>query len=153
MTNPPVIHLAERRKAPAMPAKRAGKAQDRQSAIISLCVKYCQLLAAYDAGFDADPTGDSEFAGTGRQTFRALRLLTKIVALSPHQSAGAEALSENEARAMTAVLCSLYGLRNGEELLPEEKTFVSFFASCLTDYFGHCVAYRASEDCRVARVP
>ncbi|WP_247769522.1 hypothetical protein [Bradyrhizobium sp. 192] len=108
------------------------------------------MLASYDAGFDADPTGDNEFAGTGRQTFRARRILMKLVALNPHQSNGADPITENEARAMTAVLRSLYGLRNGEDLLPEEKTFVAFFAGSLADHFGHRASYRTSEECRAA---
>lgn len=131
MTNPPVIHLAERRKAPAASAKIAGKAQDRQSAIISLCVKYCQLLASYDAGFDADPTGDNEFAGTGRQTFRARRILMKLVALNPHQSNGADPITENEARAMTAVLRSLYGLRNGRICFRRKRRSLRFSRAAL----------------------
>ena len=109
----------------------------RQSAIIALCVKYCQLLGAYDAGFAADPTGNSDFAGTGRHFQRGVRILTKLVALNPHLQTGADPLNAMEVRAMAAVMQSLYGLRKGDELTPEELTFIAFFAGCVADHLDY----------------
>jgi hypothetical protein len=37
----------------------------KRSEIIQQCVIYVQQLAAYDAGFDVDRTGDSDFASKG----------------------------------------------------------------------------------------
>lgn len=146
MANPPVINLAERRPvaAPAMPKS---KATDRRSKIIRLCVQYCQLIAANDAGFAADPSGDAGFATAGNHLRRAARLLPKIVALSPHMVTGAEPLSADELAAKASVAQALYGLRSGEELEPDERLFMRFFAG---EVAGHLIA-RAEEAAEARR--
>lgn len=97
MANPAVIQLAERRPvaAPAMPKP---KATDRRLRIIRLCVQYCQLIGANDAGFTADPSGDGGFATAGNHLRRAARLLPKLVGLSPHMVTGADPLTADELR-------------------------------------------------------
>jgi hypothetical protein len=148
MTNPPVIHLAERRTgaAPAMPKP---KANDRRSKIIRLCVQYCQLIAASDAGFSADPSGDRGFATAGNHLRRAVRLLPKLVGLSPHMVTGAEPLSADELAAKAAVAQALYGFRSGEELEPDEQLFMRFFAGEVAGYL-EAQAAAAAEARRAA---
>ncbi|TGN75937.1 hypothetical protein EOW77_0032225 [Bradyrhizobium yuanmingense] len=143
MSNPPVIHLDERRAspAPATPKPAPKSTAGRQTKIIGLCVQYCQLLAAMDAGFDADPTSDRRFAAAGNHVRRAARILPKLVGLSPHMVAGAEPLNADELAAKAAVAQALYGFRNGEELEPDERLFMRFFAG---EVAGHLTA-RADE--------
>ncbi|UFW75482.1 hypothetical protein [Bradyrhizobium sp. WU425] len=140
MTNPPVLHLVARRQSPA-PAAPKVAATDREGKIIALCVQYCQLLGAMDAGFAADPTGNCEFASATNHVRRAVRILPKLVALSPHMVTGAEPLSANELRAKAAVAQALYGFRSGEELERDERLFMTFFAG---EVAGHLEA-RAVE--------
>lgn len=151
MSNPPVIQLTERR-AKSAPLEAPAPA-DRQSEIIRLCVQYCQLLGAMDAGFRADTTGDCLFASAGRHLFRAQRLLPKLVALSPHMRAGAPPLTANELRAKAAVMQALYGLHPNEDLLPIERSFIVSFAGEVADYFDAQVQAQAllnAEDRRAA---
>jgi hypothetical protein len=127
MLNPPVIQLSERRAA-AAPAMPKPQANDRRSKVIRLCVQYCQMIGAMDAGYAADPSGDCSFATAGNHLRRATRLLPKLVALSPHMVTGAEPLSADELKAKAAVAQALYGFRSGEEPEPGELLFLKFFA-------------------------
>lgn len=149
MSNPPVIHLDERRTSPA-PAISRSAATDRRSKTIALCVQYCQLLGAMDAGFAADPTGDCGFAAAGNHVRRAARILPKLVGLSPHMVTGADPLSVDELRAKAAVAQALYGFRSGEELEPDERLFMRFFAGEVAGYL-EAQADLAAEACRAAR--
>jgi hypothetical protein len=58
----------------------------KRSEIIQQCVIYVQQLAAYDAGFDVDRTGDSDFASKGGQIKKARRAMCKLIGLSPHKT-------------------------------------------------------------------
>jgi hypothetical protein len=58
-------------------------AAPERSEVIAQCVIYLQQLASYDAGFKADATGDSEYAGRGSQIGKAKRALGRLVGLSP----------------------------------------------------------------------
>lgn len=139
MSNPPVIQLDERRTNPASAtSKREPKSltTDRQSKIISLCVQYCQLLAAMDAGFEVDPTGDRRFAAAGNHVRKAAGLLPKLVALSPHMVTGAPPLTADELAAKAAVAQALYGFRSGEELEPDERLFMRFFSGEVAGYLA-----------------
>jgi len=49
------------------PAKNTKNEQPGHSKIIEQCVTYVQNLAAHDAGVRVDGTGNSEYAGKGRQ--------------------------------------------------------------------------------------
>jgi hypothetical protein len=52
------------------------------SKIIEQCVIYVQALAAYDAGFSVDRTGNSRYAGKGRQIKNASRAISKLIGLT-----------------------------------------------------------------------
>ncbi|WP_036027522.1 hypothetical protein [Bradyrhizobium yuanmingense] len=137
MSNPPVIQLDERRANPAPATSKPepkSAATDRQSKIISLCVQYCQLLAAMDVGFEVDPTGDRRFAAAGDHCRKAARILPKLVGLSPHMVTGAPPLTADELAAKAAVAQALYGFRSGEELEPDERLFMRIFSGEVAGY-------------------
>jgi hypothetical protein len=92
-------------KAKAKPAK-----PDR-SKIIEQAVIYVQHIAAYDAGFTVDLTGNSEHCGKGGPIKKARRAMMKLIGLSPHTTAGAAPLSAVELYAKAGVLAAMYGLR------------------------------------------
>jgi hypothetical protein len=50
--------------------------------VIEQCVIYVQSLAAYDAGFGVDRTGDADYAGKGRQISKARRRVNRSSAPS-----------------------------------------------------------------------
>jgi hypothetical protein len=52
-------------------AKPASETPAERSQIIELCVIYVQSLAAYDAGFSVDRTGDSDYASAGNHIRKA----------------------------------------------------------------------------------
>ncbi|WP_157158130.1 hypothetical protein [Bradyrhizobium genomosp. III] len=149
MSNPPVIQLAARRMNPP-PAMPKPVPNDREAKTIALCVKYCQLLAAMDVGFEVDPTDEQIHANRGNHLPRATRILPKLVGLSPHMVTGAAPLSAGELAAKAAVAQALYGFRSGEELEPAEALFMRIFAGEVAGYLA-AQAEQAAEARRVAR--
>jgi hypothetical protein len=109
-------------------SKKAEKvASDRRSKIIALSVRYLQLVAAFEAGFQADPTGNAEFATKGRLTARAGRILLKLAGSAPFP--GDMTLSLDELRAKAAVLKQLCIFEEDSELSEAERAFTAVFAS------------------------
>jgi hypothetical protein len=106
------------------------------SKIIEQCVIYVQALAAYDAGFSVDRTGNSRYAGKGRQIKNASRAISKLIGLSPHCRAGAAPLSALELHAKAGVLATMYGLRNGEQPDATEMAYIRFFAGEVIDFLA-----------------
>ena len=117
-------------------ANASAPADTKHSEIIKQCVIYVQLLAAYDAGFDVDHTGDSEYAGKGRQLGKARRVLSKLIGLSPHCKAGAVPLNALELHAKAGVLAAMYGLRKHEHPDAIEQAYVRFFAGEVSDFLA-----------------
>jgi hypothetical protein len=74
-------------------AKQKAVDTAKRSKIIEQCVIYVQQLAAYDAGFAVDHTGDYDHAGKGADIKKALRALHKLICLSPHKMLGGGALT------------------------------------------------------------
>ena len=109
-------------------------ATPERSEVIAQCVIYLQQLASYDAGFNADATGDSEYAGRGNQIGKAKRALIRLVGLSPACIEGKPPLSAKELHAKATVLNALYGLRQHEDLDPTESAYVRLFAREVEDY-------------------
>jgi hypothetical protein len=62
---------------------KAKEAKPEGSKIIEQAVVYVQQLAAYDAGFMVDRTGDADFCGTGDHIGKARRAMIKLIGLSP----------------------------------------------------------------------
>ena len=119
-----------------MSKKKKPTNESCRSAIIEQCVIYVQCLAAYDAGLSVDSTGDSEYAGNGRQISKAKRAMTKLIGLGPHAREGASPLSVLELHAKAAVLAKMYGLRNHEDLDQIEQAYVRFFAGEVSDFLA-----------------
>jgi len=107
-----------------------------RSKIIEQCVIYVQCLAAYDAGFSVDHTGDADYAGKGRQISKARRAMAKLIGLSPHCRAGTEPLTASELHAKAGVLAAMYGLRNHECPDKIEQTYIRFFAVEVSDFLA-----------------
>jgi hypothetical protein len=61
---------------------KAKEAKPEGSEIIKQAVIYAQSLAAHHAGFDADPTGDSEYASKLRGVGHCEKALAKLNALA-----------------------------------------------------------------------
>jgi len=116
-------------------SKRAAGDTGR-SKIIEQCVIYVQCLAAYDAGFSVDPTGDADYAGKGRQISKARRAMAKLIGLSPHCRAGAAPLTALELHAKAGVLAAMYGLRNDEQPDHIEQIYIRFFAGEVSDFLA-----------------
>ena len=111
-------------------------AASERSKIIEQCVIYVQCLAAYDAGFSVDHTGNSDYAGKGRQISKARRAMSKLIGLSPHCRAGAEPLTALELHAKAGVLAAMYGLRNDEQPDHIEQIYIRFFAGEVSDFLA-----------------
>ena len=111
-------------------------AAPERSKIIEQCVIYVQCLAAYDAGFSVDHTGNSDYAGKGRQISKARRAMAKLIGLSPHCRAGAEPLTALELHAKAGVLAAMYGLRNDEQPDHIEQIYIRFFAGEVSDFLA-----------------
>jgi hypothetical protein len=132
------VHSTPRRTASKIKAEKpAAPADVSRSEIIEQCVIYHQQLASYDAGFKADATGDSEYAGRGKQIGKAKRALSRLVGLSPACIEGKPPLSAKELHAKATVLSALYGLRQHEDLDPTESAYVRLFAREVEDYLNH----------------
>jgi hypothetical protein len=100
MTQAKSVHSTSRRTASKSKNKPKAKTttppDTGRSKIIEQCVIYVQCLAAYDAGFSVDHTGDSDCAGKGRQISKARRAMSKLIGLSPYLRAGAAPLTALE---------------------------------------------------------
>ena len=106
-----------------------------RSKIVEQAVVYAQALAAYHAGFEADPTGDSEYASRLGGVARSQKALTKLNALSPRKGPGESrsCLSADELQAKAKVLGLMYGLKKHEEPNETEKaSFAYSQAKCST---------------------
>ena len=121
-----------------MAAKKKLKApaNPERSKIIEQCVIYVQSIAAYDAGFAVDHTGDSDYAGKGGQMRNAKRAMSKLIALSSHLKGGATPLTAIELHAKAGVLAAMYGLRKDEQPDPIEQTYIRFFAGEVSDFLA-----------------
>jgi hypothetical protein len=104
------------------------------SEIIAQCVIYVQYLAAYDAGFSVDRSGDADYAGNGRHISKARRAMSKLIGLSPHLKEGAPSLTALELYAKAGVLAAMYGLRKGEHPDEIEAAYTRFFAGEVSDF-------------------
>jgi hypothetical protein len=114
----------------------AAETPTERSKIIEQCVTYVQSLAAYDAGFNVDCTGNSEYCGKGSQIKKARRAMCKLIGLSPHGKWGAAPLTAEELHAKAGVLAAMYGLRKDEQPDETETAYVRFFAGEVTDYLA-----------------
>lgn len=110
---------------------------DRRAETIRLSVRYLQLLGAFDAGFAADPTCNSEFAGVGHHVPDAFHLLGNLSDLG-----NGEPRTADELRALVAVVQGLYGLRDTETLAAAERDFILLFAGEVAAYFEAQAAQR-----------
>ena len=106
------------------------------SKIIEQCVIYVQQLAAYDAGFEVDHTGDSDYANKGGHFKKARRAMCELIGLSPHKTPGAGALTALELHAKAGVLAAMYGLRKHEHPDEIEQAYVRFFAGEVSDFLA-----------------
>ena len=68
--------------------KAAAPKLPKRSEIVEQCVIYVQQVAAWDAGFRVDLSGEQDYAGKGRHLKKANRALFNLIALSPHLKAG-----------------------------------------------------------------
>jgi hypothetical protein len=135
------VHSTPRQTTPKNRAKDKKKAKQKHAApdrskIIEQCVIYVQALAAYDAGFSVDHTGDSHYAGKGREIKKASRAMLKLIGLSPHCKAGAAPLSALELHAKAGVLAAMYGLRDGDGPDAVEMAYIRFFAGEVIDFLA-----------------
>jgi hypothetical protein len=79
------------------------------SETIRFATIYVQAMAAYDAGFNADATGNFAHAGGandqlgGKQLQKAQKALLKLIAISPADMAGRPVLTREELFAKAAV--------------------------------------------------
>jgi hypothetical protein len=115
----------------------AGEQDDQRSETIEQCVIYVQALAAHDAGFEVDHTGDSKYAGNNQLIKKARRAMSKLIGLSPHCREGAPPLSAIELHAKAGVLAAMYGLRNNEQPDEIEMAYIRFFAGEVSDFIAH----------------
>jgi len=121
---------------------KAKEAKPERSKIIEQAVIYAQALAAYHAGFEVDPTGDSDYASKQHGVKSAQKALEKLNSISPRK--GPEkfesCLSADELQAKAKVLGVLYGLKHSEEPNETEKEFIRLFAGEVLDFIaGHKV--------------
>jgi hypothetical protein len=105
----------------------------QRSKIIEQCVIYVQSLAAYDAGFSIDVSGDSDYAGKGDHLETAKRAMLKLFGLSPH-GRGTTPLTPAELFAKAAVLAKIVGLRKDHEPDHIETAYIRFFSGEVTDF-------------------
>ena len=117
-------------------AKTAAVEISERSEIIEQCVIYVQHLAAYDAGFSVDRTGNAEYCGKGGQIKKARRAMCKLIGLSPHTTFDAAPLTPLELYAKAGVLAAMYGLRKDEGPDETELAYVRFFAGEVSDFLA-----------------
>lgn len=124
-----------------LPAKRPPKTDESKTAgltpnrseIIEKSMIYVQCLAAHDAAFTVDGTGDSEYAGTV-DLKKSNRAMVRLVALSPHRVHGTPPLTTLELYAKAKVLDAMYGLKKDAEPNEIELSYIRLFASEIADY-------------------
>lgn len=122
--------------------EKAAAPAAQRSKIIEQSVIYARALAAYHAGFEVDPTGDSDYASKPADMKSARKALEKLNSISPRK--GPEkfesCLSADELQAKAKVLGVLYGLKDCEEPNEDEKEFIRLFAGEVLDFIaGHKV--------------
>jgi hypothetical protein len=125
-----------------------------RSEIIEQCVIYAQSIAAYQAGFKVDSSGEFDYAGSdkgqhGRRHCRqAERALLRLVELCPAKDGERPLLSREEMRAKAGVL-SIIGKNTTEFTITEkiEGAYIRCFALELDDYFREAIedAWRAER--------
>jgi hypothetical protein len=106
----------------------------KRSEIIEQLI-YVQQVAAYDAGFGVDHTGDSDYVEIGNHLKKANRALFKLITLSPHAKAGAPPLTGLELHAKAGIIAALYGLRKDMEPNKDELAYIRLFAAEVSDFF------------------
>lgn len=104
-----------------------------RSEIIEQSMIYVQCLAAHDAAFTVDGSGDSEYAGRV-DLKKSHRAMVRLIALSPHKAAGVPPLTTLELYAKAKVLGAMYGLRRDAEPNEIERAYIRFFAGEVSDY-------------------
>jgi hypothetical protein len=109
------------RSNPAKPIAAQG------SKVIRDCVVYTQSMAAFSAGFHADPTDDCDYAGERDFTKKAAAALRRLKANSPDSGPTRDVLF---AKAM--VLRIMFANTGGTE--PEERAYARFFAAEVAAY-------------------
>ena len=145
MTQADRVHSTPRRTASKnqrLPTKKSPKKTDEtksaglapsRSEIIEQSIIYVQCLAAHDAAFTVDGTGDCEYAGS-IDLKKSRRAMVRLVALSPHKVPGAPPLTTLELYAKAKVLDAMYGLKKDEEPNEIELAYIRFFAGEVADY-------------------
>src|SRR5664279_952524 len=90
--------------------EKAAATAPKRSKIIEQAVIYAQALAAYHAGFEVDPTGDSDYASKQRGVKSARKALEKLNSISPRKGLDKyeSCLSADELQAKAKVLGVLY---------------------------------------------
>jgi hypothetical protein len=116
--------------------------QPAGSEIIRQCVIYAQSIAAYQAGFKVDLTGNFDHAGSGKGQLgrdhlrTADHALARLVALSPSFVEGRAPLNAAELFAKAGVLSVIWSQEGGETRSCEvtETAYVRFFAREVEDF-------------------
>lgn len=116
--------------------KQKAAAKPQTSKIIEQCVLYVQQMAAYDAGFNVDHTGDSDYASKGSHFKKARRAMFKLICLSPHKRHGAPCLTALELHAKASVLEAMFGLRKGASPDADEQLYIGLFAGEVSDFLA-----------------
>jgi hypothetical protein len=128
------------KKSTAQGSPRPPSEPGAHSDIIRHATIYVQSMSAYQAGFKADATGNSTYAGAhrgqpgGRQLQKAAKALRKLIALSPAGIDGRAPLTREELYAKAAVLTVV--MQQVEEFSEPDRfelAFISLFAQETTD--------------------
>ena len=136
MTQADSVHSTPRKTASKRKQISKAATSPEQSEIIKQCVIYVGCLAAYEAGFSVDRTGDSEYAGKGGHVKKASRAMSKLLGLSPHAKPGTPPLTALELRAKAGVLAAMYGLRLCEAPDKIEQAYIRLFAGEVSDFLA-----------------
>jgi hypothetical protein len=111
------------------------------SETIRQCVIYVQAMAAYEAGFTADITGDWDHCGSGSEQLggghlrEAGHALRRLIAISPACVEGRAPLTPAELFAKASVLTVVLDQEGGQtrSLEADETVYVRFFAREVED--------------------
>ena len=111
------------------------------SEIIRQCVIYVQSMAAFTAGFEVDPSGNFDHAGSGKGQLGRKHLshadhaLRRLVALSPACLERRRPLTPPELLAKAGVLSAMWAQEGGKtrSCEPFETAYVRFFAREVED--------------------
>jgi hypothetical protein len=135
--------MAKAKRVRSTPRRTASKsdqieATSTRSKIIEQAVIYARALAAYHAGFEVDPTGDSDYASKLEDIEPARKAMEKLNSISPRKGPGEPegCLSAEELQAKAKVLGVLYGLKDCEEPDETEKEFIRLFAGEVLDFIA-----------------